>query len=200
MRLDDGTRIETECAVLAAGAWSGRLAARFGFALPVVPRKRTVFVLRAPLSAPEMPLILDASGLWIRPEGDGFLAGISPPEDQDRDADGDFEPDLDMLENEVWPRLAHRIPAFEQLRRVRAWAGHYDYCTLDHNAVIGPAPGIRGLFIATGFSGHGVQHAPAAGRGIAELVVTGAYRTLDLSPFGYERIPANAPIFEDEIY
>jgi FAD-dependent oxidoreductase domain-containing protein 1 len=200
VRLSDGTRVDAAQAVLAAGAWSGRLAARIGFALPVVPRKRTVFVLRAPLSAPDMPLILDASGLWIRPEGDSYLAGISPPEERDCDADGDFEPDLDMLEDEVWPRLAHRIPAFEQLRRVRAWAGHYDYCTLDHNAVIGPAPNIAGLFMATGFSGHGVQHAPAAGRGISELIVHGAYRTLDLTPFGYDRVAANAPMVEDEIY
>ncbi|HKM62398.1 MAG TPA: FAD-binding oxidoreductase [Acidisphaera sp.] len=198
--LSDGTRIDAAHAVLAAGAWSGRLAARIGFALPVVPRKRTVFVLRAPLSVSDMPLILDASGLWLRPEGEGFLAGISPPEAQDRDADGDFEPDLDMLEDEVWPRLAHRIPAFEQLRRVRAWAGHYDTCTLDHNAVIGAAPGIAGLFIATGFSGHGVQHAPATGRAIAELVVHGEYRTLDLTPFGYDRVAADRPLSEDEIY
>ena len=200
VRISDGTRIEASHAVLAAGAWSGGLAARAGFALPVVPRKRTVFVLRAPLADPDMPLILDASGLWVRPEGNDFLAGISPPENKDRDADGDFEPDLDMLEDEVWPRLAHRIPAFEQLRRVRAWAGHYDHCTLDRNAIIGPAPGIEGLFIATGFSGHGVQQAPATGRAIAELILHGEYRTLDLSPFGYERVVANRPLHEDEIY
>jgi glycine/D-amino acid oxidase-like deaminating enzyme len=195
-----GERMAVDHLVIAAGPASGRVAALAGIVLPVEPRKRTVFVIRAPLQNPGMPLVFDTSGMWIRPEGDGFICGISPPDAADRDASGDFEPELDLLEDPLWPLLAHRIPALEELRLQRAWAGHYDMCLLDHNAIIGAYPGIPNLIIAAGFSGHGVQHAPATGRGIAELIRFGRYRTLDLTPFGYERVRDNHPMFENIVY
>lgn len=198
VRLADGETIAADHLVLAAGARSGALAARAGIALPVEPRKRTVFVLRAPLHAPDMPLVFDTSGAWIRPEGDGFIAGIAPADDPH--AGEDFEPDMALLEDLLWPALAHRIPALERLRAVRAWAGHYEVCTLDHNGVIGPHPEHARLLFATGFSGHGVQHAPATGRGIAELVRHGGYRSLDLSPLGYARVRDGQAMPEGNIY
>lgn len=198
VRTASGARVGADRFVLAAGAWSGRLAARAGVALPVEGRKRTVFVLRAPLRAPDMPLVFDTSGLWIRPEGDGFIAGIAP--EADPEAGDDFEPDMALLEDRLWPALAHRVPAFEQLRVARAWAGHYEVCTLDHNAVIGPHPEVANLLLAAGFSGHGVQHAPATGRAIAELARFGEYRTLDLSRLGYARVRDGAPLPELAIY
>jgi len=105
-----------------------------------------------------------------------------------------------MLEETLWPLLAHRIPALERLRLQRAWAGHYDQCLLDHNAVIGPIPGISNLFVASGFSGHGVQHGPATGRAIAELVRLGEYQTLDLTPLGYQRVQHNQPLPDSIVY
>ena len=96
--------------------------------------------------------------------------------------------------------LAHRIPALEQLRLQRAWAGHYDQCLLDHNAVIGPIPGISNLIVASGFSGHGVQHGPATGRAVSELIRFGEYRSLDLTPLGYQRVRDDHPMWEDVIY
>jgi glycine/D-amino acid oxidase-like deaminating enzyme len=200
IRTASGERIAVDNLVIAAGPASGRVAGLAGIVLPVEPRKRTVFVVRAPLQSAGMPLVFDTSGMWIRPEGDGFICGISPPDAADRDASGDFEPQLDLLEDPLWPLLARRIPALEQLRLQRAWAGHYDMCLLDHNAIIGAYPDIPNLIIATGFSGHGVQHAPATGRGVAELIRFGRYRTLDLSPFGYERVRANRPMFENIVY
>jgi FAD-dependent oxidoreductase domain-containing protein 1 len=187
-----GERIAASHVVIAAGRHAGRITATAGVALPVEPRKRTVFVLKAPLD--------NAGGAWIRPEGDGFIGGISPPPDNDPDPGDDFDPDLDLLEEEVWPKLAHRIPALERLRMMRAWAGHYDMCLLDRNAVIGPHPEIAGLIIAAGFSGHGVQHGPATGRALAELVRFGEYRSLDLGPLGYERVRDNRPMPELEVY
>jgi FAD-dependent oxidoreductase domain-containing protein 1 len=182
IRTASGERIAADYIVIAAGPASGRIAALAGIALPVEPRKRTVFMIRAPLDNAGMPLVFDPSGAWLRPEGNGFICGISPPDQPDPDATGDFNPDTEPLESHVWPALAHRIPAPEQLRLQRAWAGHYDMCLLDHNAIIGPYPDIPNLLIASGFSGHGVQHGPATGRAIAELIRFGTYRTLDLTP------------------
>jgi glycine/D-amino acid oxidase-like deaminating enzyme len=186
--------------VIAAGALAARVAGWAGVAVPIEPRKRTVFVLKAPLDGRGMPLIFDPSGAWLRPEGEGFIAGIAPPPEADAAAWDDFEPALNLLDDRLWPALAHRIPAFERLRRAGAWAGHYETCTLDHNAIIGRLPGFDNLCIAAGFSGHGLQHAPAAGRGIAELIVSGAYQSLDLSALGYARIAVNRALPEAAIY
>lgn len=195
-----GARIAADHVVIAAGRDAGRVAALAEVALPIAGRKRTVFVLRAPLDGAGMPLLFDTSGAWLRPEGAGFIGGISPTPANDPDPGDDFDPDLDLLESTVWPALAHRIPALERLRMTRAWAGHYDMCLFDHNAVIGRHPEIGNLVFAAGFSGHGVQHAPATGRGVAELIRFGAYRSLDLTPFGYERVRDNRPMPEHAVY
>jgi glycine/D-amino acid oxidase-like deaminating enzyme len=200
VRTAGGERFIADHVVIAAGPASGRVAALAGVALPIEPRKRTVFVIRAPLDGAGMPLVFDTSGMWIRPEGDGFLCGISPPPETDHDATGDFDPDLNLLEEPLWPLLAHRIPTLEQLRLQRAWAGHYDMCLLDHNAVIGPFPDIPNLIVASGFSGHGVQHGPATGRAVAELIRFGSYRTLDLTRLGYARVRDNRPLPESVVY
>ncbi len=200
VRTEGGEEILADCVVNAAGPAAGRVAALLGIMLPVEPRKRTVFALRAPLDGAGMPLVFDPSGFWLRPEGEGFIAGIAPDEADDPDASGDFEPDMAMLEDRLWPLLAARIPALTELRVQRAWAGHYEVCTLDHNAVIGPHPELTNFFFANGFSGHGVQHAPAAGRGVAELILDGGYQTLDLSPFGYARVRDHRPMPELVIY
>ena len=184
VRTANGERIAADHVVIAAGHASGRVAAFAGMALPIEPRKRTVFVIRAPLDGTGMPLVFDTSGMWIRPEGDGFICGISPPPNTDHDPGSDFDPDLHLLEDPLGRCWPYRIPALEQLRLQRAWAGHYDMCLLDHNAVIGPFPEIPNLIVASGFSGHGVQHGPATGRAVAEMIRFGGYRTLDLTPLG----------------
>ena len=102
----------------------------------------------------------------------------------------------DEFESQVWPALAHRIPAFERIGVLRSWAGHYAFNTLDHNMVIGPAPDPDNFIFANGFSGHGLQHSPAVGRGVSELVTYGEYRSLDLSELGFERILKGEPFRE----
>jgi FAD-dependent oxidoreductase domain-containing protein 1 len=200
VRTAKGERIDADHIVIAAGRASGRVAGMAGIPLPIAPRKRTVFMIRAPLDGAAMPLVFDTSGMWIRPEGNGFICGISPSPEADGDPGEDFDPDLHLLDDPLWPLLARRIPALEQLRLQRAWAGHYDMCLLDHNAVIGPCPGIPNLIIASGFSGHGVQHGPATGRAVSELIRFGGYQTLDLTPFGYERVRDNRPMLESIVY
>lgn len=200
VRLADGGRIGCGVLVNAAGPAAGRLAALAGRSLPVEPRKRTVFVLDCPAAPRDLPLLADPSGIWVRPEGSGFLAGWSPSEAEDGAArPDDFEPDHHLLEERLWPALAGRIPAFETLKATGAWAGHYDYNRLDQNAVIGPDPELPNFLYANGFSGHGLQHAPGVGRAVAELVLFGGYRSIDLGCFGYERIAAGRPHVERNV-
>jgi glycine/D-amino acid oxidase-like deaminating enzyme len=200
VRTARGKRIAADNVVIAAGPASGRMAALVGVTLPIEPRKRTVFMIHAPLDGSGMPLVFDTTGMWIRPEGGGFICGISPAADNDPHPGDDFDPDLHLLDDPLWPLLAHRIPALEQLRLQHAWAGHYDQCLLDHNAVIGRIPDIPNVIVASGFSGHGVQHGPATGRAVNELIRFGSYRTLDLTPLGYERVRDNRPMPESVIY
>jgi glycine/D-amino acid oxidase-like deaminating enzyme len=167
-----------------------------GVALPVEPRKRSVFVVACRETFPAMPLIVDTSGVWVRPEGQMFICGVSPEADADPRADGDFEVDYALFDEVVWPALAHRIPAMEQLKLQRAWAGHYDFNTLDQNAIIGAHPDLPNFYFANGFSGHGLQQCPATGRAIAELIVHGRFVSLDLSVFGYARIANGRPVHE----
>ena len=144
-----------------------------------------------------MPLLVDPSGIYVRPEGSVYITGGAEEEEGESAADpADFEPRWDLFEEIIWPTLAMRIPAFEAIKMTRAWAGHYDYNTLDQNAVIGPHPQVTNFLFANGFSGHGLQQAPAVGKALAELVVHGGYRTVDCSAFGYERVIENRPFRE----
>ncbi|MCR9221136.1 MAG: FAD-binding oxidoreductase [Alphaproteobacteria bacterium] len=190
-----GRRVACGAVVNAAGAAAGRVAALAGIDLPVAPKKRQVFVFdcRAELGRP--PLTIDPTGVYFRPEGAGFICGKSPEPEDDPDC-WDVEVDYALFDEVLWPILAARVPAFEAIRLQSAWAGHYEVNALDHNAVIGPHPEVRNFLFANGFSGHGLQQAPAAGRAIAELIETGGFRTLDLSRFGYARIADNRPLFE----
>lgn len=198
--LDDGRRIGCGTLVNAAGPAAGDVAALAGIALPVEPRKRCVFVVHCREKLGPMPLMVDTTGVYVRPEGEFHICGVSPaPEDDRRAAADDFEVDYGLYEETVWPALATRIPAFESIRPGRAWAGHYDMNLLDHNAIVGRAVGTENVYIALGFSGHGLQQSPAVGRGLAELVAHGRYLSLDLSPLGHERIVENRPLLERNV-
>ncbi len=197
--LADGAGLACDAAVIAAGAWSSRIAATLGIDLPVRARRRSVFVFECPEALPRCPLLIDPSGLWFRPEGERqFICGAAPAAADDPD-DAPLEPEFERFESELWPLLAARVPAFEALRQRRAWAGYYEMNTFDHNGIVGPHPQWRNLVLATGFSGHGMQQSPAVGRGVAELLVHGGYRTLDLAPLAYARIAAGEPLLERNV-
>ncbi|HRE21910.1 MAG TPA: FAD-binding oxidoreductase [Rhabdaerophilum sp.] len=198
--LADGAALGCGAFVNAAGASGARaLADLCGEPVPVYAKKRTVFSFTAREKLATHPLIIDTTGVWWRPEGEGFITGYSPDEPEESDHGADFEPDWSLFEEFIWPALAHRIPAFEAIRPGRAWAGHYDMNLLDHNAIVGRLGGLENGFVACGFSGHGLQQSPAVGRGLAELIIEGAYRSLDLSPLGYERIAAKRPLRERNV-
>jgi glycine/D-amino acid oxidase-like deaminating enzyme len=195
--LADGRRIPAGLLVNAAGPNAGHVAAMAGLALPVHPLKRTVFVFEARDRYDDMPLTVDPSGIYVRPEGSVYIAGGAEPHDQDAASDPeDFDPDWSLWEETLWPVLATRIPAFEAIKATRAWAGHYDYNALDQNAVIGPHPEVSNFLFANGFSGHGLQQAPAVGKALAEWIVSGRWQTVDCSAFGYGRITAGRPYRE----
>jgi glycine/D-amino acid oxidase-like deaminating enzyme len=193
--LQDGSRIVCGTVVNAAGTGAARLARTAGIELPVQSRKRCVYYFTSPATLPGCPLVIDPAGLYFRPEGDGFLCGLAPPEADDPECH-DFDVPLAAFEDQLWPMLAHRVPGFEAARLKSAWAGHYDVNLLDHNAILGPHPALPNLLFANGFSGHGVQQAPAVGRALAEWVVHGGWRSLDLSALSWERVLQNRPLRE----
>ncbi|MBN9071802.1 MAG: FAD-binding oxidoreductase [Rhizobiales bacterium] len=195
--LDTGERLTAGMIVNAAGPSGGRVAAMAGLELPVEPRKRSVFVFEARDRFDDMPLLVDPSGIYVRPEGAVYVTGGAESSEGEGAADpADFEPDWPLFEEVIWPALATRIPAFEAIKATRAWAGHYDYNTLDQNGVVGPHPDVANFIFANGFSGHGLQQAPAVGKALAELIVHGGYRTIDCSAFGYGRIAEGRPFRE----
>lgn len=193
VRLTRGDSLGCKHFVIAAGPWSGALARRADLALSVSPRRRTVFVLSSPTPLTGCPLIIDPSGFWLRPEGDLLLYGSPPIDDQD---DLPLDPDWRELDESRWEQLAHRIPALEAMRIERAWAGYYEMHHLDHNAVIGPHPAIDNLWFLTGFSGHGMQHAPGAGLALAEWILKGSPLSIDVRELSYDRVLQNAPFRE----
>lgn len=197
--LASGDRIEADWVVDAAGPRAREVAAMAGLELPVAPRKRQVFVFDCKAELPAMPLVIDPSGLYVRPEGTGFICGIAPREGEPDPDTLDLEVDWTPFEEVLWPGLAHRVPAFEAIKPTGAWAGHYSVSLLDHNAILGPHPELPNFLFANGFSGHGLQQSPAVGRGLMELIVHGGWRSLDLSRFGYERIRRNDPIVERNV-
>ena len=204
--LKSGAVVQAGTVVNASGPRAALTARMAGLDVPVEPRKRTLFVYdcanspegSATVSGGRLPLMIDPSGTFCRPEGRFFLAGCPPVQDPAADWD-DFEPRYEEFEEIIWPALANRSPQFEAIKVVNQWAGHYDFNTLDHNLIVGRHPEVTNFIFANGFSGHGLQQGPAAGRAVSELITYGGYRTLDLSEVGYERIVEGRPFLEKAV-
>lgn len=198
--LADGRRVACGHVVNAAGTRGARVAAMADLPLPIEPRKRYtwVFTAETPLGR-DLPLTIDPSGVHMRTDGpQTYLCGCKGDPDPEADPD-DFAMDHGLWENHVWPILATRVPQFEAIRVVTEWAGQYDYNILDQNAVLGPHPEVDNFLFMNGFSGHGLQQSPAMGRGLAEWITHGEYRSLDLSPFGYDRVARGEAMVEGAV-
>ncbi len=192
-----GRRIAAGHVVNCAGALgAASVCAMAGLALPVEPRKRSVYLADCREDVRDFPMTVHPSnGVWFRPEGKSLLCGVAPAADNDPATEDDTV-DYELFEDVVWPTMAALVPAFEALKISRAYAGHYDFNTLDENAILGTPATHDNFLIATGFSGHGIMQSPATGRAITELILDGRYVSLDLSRFGYDRITRNEPLSE----
>ena len=185
--------------VNAAGPRAQQVAAMAGLKIPVAPFKRYSFVFASANPIPgRMPNVIDLSGTFVRPEGPLFLAGNTPGDDGPADYD-DFGARDEEFDEAIWPALYNRIPSFDALKVQTRWTGHYEMNTLDHNGIVGWHPEVTNFMFCNGFSGHGLQQSPATGRAVMELICHGGFRTLDLSPMAYGRIPANRPFLEEAV-
>jgi len=192
--LGSGEMLAADAFVNAAGPWAAEIAAMVDMPLPVAPLRRFEHYFTCGNPIERLPYVKDTARLAFRSEGPGFSGGLV---NGDEPRGFNFEVDHDWFEQVVWPAVAHRFPPFEAARCHRTWSGLYEQCELDGNPIIGNWPGRRDNFhVAAGFSGHGMMHAPAAGRAIAELIVHGRFDTLDLARLGYARIARNAPYAE----
>jgi len=188
----------TRTVVNAAGAWAAQVAGFVGIDLPVEPLRRMLVPTEPfdqfPHSA---PMIIDMSnGFHFRPEALGFLLAWNDPEETSG-YKSDFDP---AFIEKILTRAADRVPCFENVavNPKRAWAGLYEM-TPDHHPVLGPVPGVPGFFLANGFSGHGVMHAPATGKILADLILKGHSDLVDASLLGLARFGEGRMIEETAV-
>ncbi len=188
-------RLNAAFVVNCAGAWAADVAKTAGVKLPVLPVKRQVFALDTAVKPTgPLPLTILPSGLYFRSETGGLiLLGKSLPEDP---VGFDFNWDDKRFLELLWPELAEFVPAFDRLKLVRGWAGLYAVNTLDGNAILGQWPELNGLYLANGFSGHGLQQGPTVGRYLSELILEKPV-SLDLSIFSPQRILENRALSEN---
>ncbi|MEL7176768.1 MAG: FAD-binding oxidoreductase [Pseudomonadota bacterium] len=198
--LASGAVIACGQVVNASGPRAVETARMIGVEIPVEPRKRFTWIFSAeqPLDR-DLPLTIDPSGVHFRQDGKTtYLAGGHSTHDPAVAYD-DFTMDHALWQDHVWPIIATRIPQFEAIKVINEWAGHYAYNTFDHNAIVGPHTEVENFIFLNGFSGHGLQQSPAMGRGTAEWITYGAFSSLDLTPFRYDRIVQNDILLEKAV-
>lgn len=194
VKLQSGRVMPAEHVVNAAGAWAAEIGDMVGMKLPITPLPRDEYYFTCASPVEPLPFVKDLSRLAFRPEGQGYSGGLV---DGTRTRGFTFDVDYAYFDNVMWPALAHRFPAMEAVKLQSAWCGLYEQCELDGNPIIGRwESGLKNFLVVAGFSGHGLMHAPAAGRGIAELIVQGEYSQIDLTRLGYARVVAHAPYAE----
>ena len=193
-QLRSGTRIEASHVVNAAGAWAAEVGRMAAMPIPISPLRRFEHYFTCGNPIERLPYVKDVQRMAFRSEGVGFSGGVV---DSNEPRGYNFDVDHEYFERAVWPAVAQRFPAFEAAKCHRTWSGLYEQCELDGNPIIGNWPGTLDNFhVCAGFSGHGMMHAPAAGRAIAERIIYGEDRSIDLSRLGYRRVVERAPYAE----
>lgn len=197
IRLKNGETFQATIVVNAAGPWSGELSRKIGMDIPIEPLRRQLFSIDTTMKFQRtIPFTFDPTGLHFRGERSKIVVGWA----NDVPFGYDFKLEKSYFEEELWPVLANRSPNFEQLKVESGWAGLYDYNPVDHNAIIGEHPSMTGYYIISGFSGHGFQHAPAAGKGLSELIRLGKYETIDMSALSVERFATKELVLETAVF
>ncbi len=197
--LASGERLAATHFVNAAGAWAKQVCAMVGVSVPIEPLRRFEHYFQSQDPIEPLPYLKDTHRLAFRPEGSGYSGGV-PTLDEPRGFNFDIDIDNTYFDNVVWPALAHRFPQFERTRCTSTMPGLYDQNDFDGNVIIGPGAGGLGNFrMLAGFSGHGLMHAPGCGRAMAELLLTGAYQSIDLTRFGWQRLLDGEPLRESGI-
>ncbi len=179
-----------------AGPWAPAISETVGVTLPINPLKRQIiqFDVAEPLKN-MLPLTVDPTGVYFRHEGSSVISGFS----EDVKPGIEFSWNRSFFTEFLWPILANRIPNFERAKIQSGWAGIYSYNTIDQNAIIGEHPELKGYHMAVGFSGHGMQQAPAVGRGMSEYIRTGKYENIDFTPLRFERFAEKDLLIEEAI-
>lgn len=197
VKLVSGETYRAPIVINACGAWSGEISKTIGLEIPVVPLRRQIFCLdvAVPFEKP-LPLTVDPTGVYFRHEGEKIITGLA----NDVPCGFEFHWEESLFRETIWPILSDRCANFESLKLERGWAGLYDHNFIDHNGIVGQHPELNGYFVATGFSGHGLQQAPAVGKGMSELLRLGRYETIELSPLSIERFAQNKLIYESAVF
>ncbi len=198
VRISTGEVLESAVVVIAAGPWAAGVGKMAGVELPVEPSRQMVFHFKpAEEFAYDLPFVFTPRGQWFRHEsGKQIVTGRHLSDEPGFR----FDWDRNFFEEELWPGLAQFVPSFDRLKLMRGWGGLYEENTFDHNALLGSYPGLDGLYVAVGFSGHGLMQSPAVGKGMSELIRTGCYQTVDLSPLNVDRLFTGRPVFEEAVY
>jgi FAD-dependent oxidoreductase domain-containing protein 1 len=194
IQLKSGRSIAAGIVVNAAGAWAKQVCAMAGITVPIEPMRRYEHYFETQEPIEPLPYVKDPFRLAFRPEGKGYSGGVP---DLAEPRGFNFAVDHDYFERVVWPALAHRFAKFERTKVRNTLPGLYDQNEFDGNVIIGPCTGAADNFhLLAGFSGHGLMHAPGCGRAMAELILDGGYRTIDLGRFGWQRLAENTPYRE----
>ncbi len=195
-----GDSYSADSFVNSSGPWAREIGNMIGIDIPVLPLSHDIYVAKMPMDANvgNAYTTLPSEAYWYREHanGDTLLCGKTK---LDFEFGFSYTPDMPFFEDQVWPELADRMEKLDNLKLIRGWRGCYEYNNIDHNAIIGRHPDIPNFYLINGFSGHGMMQAPAAGRGIAELILFNEYRTIDLSPMNLRRFRENKLIEEKNI-
>lgn len=190
-QLESGETLAVDTLVNAANCWAPGICAMVGMAVPIEPMRRQQFFFDIQGELEPIPAMRHSSGFAMRRLQKGYLTGYTRFDDP-----GGFRWDLDhqAFDDVLWPALAEQSSAFEAVKMKGGWVGHYDMNRLDGNPIIDRFPGAPNFILAAGFSGHGLQHGPAVGRAVKEMILDGGFQSIDLSRLSYRRVLDNAPL------
>ncbi|KAK0074234.1 hypothetical protein PV326_012612, partial [Microctonus aethiopoides] len=197
--------------VLAAGHDTGRIArlAKIGkcsgmlsVPLPVVPRKRHIYYANAP-GGPGLntPITFDPSGCFFKRTDlvNNYIVGRNPQHPSEEPSIHDLSVDPNYFYDHVWPALSYRVPSFENIKVTSTHTAYYDHCTYDETGIVGHHPVYNNMIFAAGFGANSIQHSPAIGRAVSEIILDCRFRTIDLTLFGFERFMSQEPQIEAKI-